>query len=147
MMVRPLGLAGAVVSAIVIWLTMSATENDPIALAIQVGGNMGITAFLLIPVAYWIMFLHRERFAILPRNKLAIAFTLIGIFGGVTNALIYFLIGFQLPTMSLDLDTIVHWDYMLPAMPIGTILMILMTTLGVVAGALMYGQKSEQVRL
>jgi len=141
-LIGTIGFASALVSALLVWGGMSSAEGD-VAIAQQVSNLMIVMAVVSPLVLFGLMYWGRENIGQVKKNTLAIAFGLIGIGGGVFSALVYFFIGFQVPTLFAGADTFVLFDTLVPTLFSTGLIIAITTAIAGVAGGMMLGNAGE----
>lgn len=139
--VGPLSIAGGLASASLAWLTIL-TNQDHMRIAVQVGQQLMFLAILLPIVALVMLYRWRDDLAQTPRNQLAPAFALIGAGGGLFCIFIYYYINLQVPVIFKGVDVATHTQTLVPEMGPGALMTIITTTVAMIAGAMLFGEKS-----
>lgn len=131
-----LGFISALVSAIIIWVTMASGDTDA-AIASQVGQRMIFMAVVMPLILVGLMHLGREQIGSAPRNTMMTAFALIGAGGGLFSAMVYFFVGFQVPSLFAGVDTFVLFDTLVPFLFSTGLITTITTGIGGAIGAYM----------
>ena len=110
-----LGLASALIGAALTWWAISTGDAD-LAIANTVANLMMILVVAIPLVFFGLCYREQQIIRQTKRSTAAIALGIIGLAGGAFASMVYFYVGFQLPTVFTGADMFVIFDVLVPAL-------------------------------